>query len=113
MLLHSFYFASFIWFLSFTFKSGNIFDFYRYYLIDKFFKGDAPQLLKEDLYNYKEADITSKWYKVLGGCMFCFQFWLSIPYYILEVKKGFVFFFIFVSINFVYLKIFSYVQSKT
>ena len=112
MLLDSFYFASFIFFLAFTIRPGNIFDFYKYYLIDKFYVGDSPQLLKHDLYQYKEAQIDNKWFKVLGGCLYCYQFWLAIPYYFLVVKKGIIFFIIFVSVNYVWLKLFRYVESN-
>ena len=111
-LIDAFLIACFIEFLSFTFKYGNIFDFYRFWLIDKFYKGDCPSMLKEDLYDYKESQINSKWYKVLGGCKYCYQFWVTLPIYIIAQKYDLIYFIIFTSLIFVYLKIISYVSKS-
>ena len=111
-LIDAFLIACFVKFLNFTIQYGNIFDFYKKYLINKFYKGDCPEMLEADLYEYKESQINSKWYKVLGGCKYCFQFWISLPVYIFAEKYDLIYFLIFTSLIFVYLKIISYASNS-
>lgn len=107
-LIDAFLMACLVEFISFTFQYGNIFDFYRKYLIERFYKGDDIPLLEEDKLDAMESQITSKWYKVLGGCKYCFQVWLTLPIYLYADKYEFKFFLIFVSLIFVYLRLISY-----
>jgi hypothetical protein len=104
--------ACLVEFINFTFQHGNIFDFYKKFLLNTFYKGDTPEMLEKDLYIYKEQNVTSKWYKVLGGCKYCFQFWLALPIYIYADKYEFKFFIIFVSLIFVFLRLISYATNR-
>jgi hypothetical protein len=51
--------AFFGYFIDFCFENGNIFDFYYIFIEEKFSE------------NYPKI------FKVLGGCIICFNFWLS------------------------------------
>jgi hypothetical protein len=111
-IIDAFLIACLIEFINFTIQAGNIFDFYKTWLINKFYKGDEPSLLAEDLQEYKEQNITSKWYKVLGGCKYCYQFWITLPIYIYSKKYDLIYFIIFTSLIFVFLRLITYATNR-
>ena len=65
--------ASFSAFLDFCFEDGNIFDWYYNWLkkVCKI-KADATGAIVGG----------SRWFKPLGGCLVCFNFYVSIPAFI-------------------------------
>lgn len=71
LILQSILLSSFILYFDFTTQIGNINDWYRIKLINFF--GD-DNLIFED----KESQINSKFYKVLIGCIYCYQFWITL-----------------------------------
>jgi len=54
----------FNYFLDFCFNEGNIFDWYYEFIQEKFY------------------DNHPKIFKVLGGCIYCFSFWVNLFFYI-------------------------------
>lgn len=105
MIELAFLFAAFINFLDFTFQEGNIFDWYRKFLIDKFYIGTETD------YSIKEELIESKWYKVLGGCKYCYQAWIAIPFYISIVGSGIIYYFLFIGLVFTFISFLDYLEN--
>jgi hypothetical protein len=77
------------WFLDFCFEEGNIFGGYRTWLAKVLLgkRAHIPNLRKgTPAYNEELQNIAfehSFLYKPLGGCVVCFNIWLSVPVYIM------------------------------